>query len=715
MLDFFIKLFKTFNSSQTPWQMSLSISLGMAMGLTPFIGWQSIVIVLFVLVINIHIGLFIVSSAFFAGIAYLLDPTFESLGYNILTNPNLQDLFTTAYNSSLMRMTYFNNTLVTGSSVVAFALLIPMYFVLNSLVYIYRDKIAGVLQKYTIFKFLGIEVSGKKDRFLRIWGFGVFAILGTLIGVFILVFLDPLAKIALEKSISKATDKNVQIDNVNLSLKEGALKIDNLNIFENGVSSFRSKNIGVDIDFNQLLFNRYHVNNLSVKGMEFKQSTDAKVQQKEIKKQKESSSPSLDFGSIDLPKPETLIANMGLSSTTNYENAEKEFNSIEKKYKDIVDKYFSKDELKSIKADVEKIKSNLKKIQKIKKLKPEHYDLISNALEDIEKLRKTIKQKRKVLKTLKNDFEKDKNILRKFSDELINGAKNDYENLSKNYRFDEQGGINVVGALFGNNIKGYLKTFLDYYEVAKPYLSSKEEPPAPPRGEGRWIKYKELNSLADIYVKNIDIDGIYETHKFLANIKNISSNQKLINKPVSLNIKSDGKLSKNIDFKIVKLQKADYNLNLNAKTLDYITIDADAKINYAKTQFSSKNLKNLKEFYIDIILSKEIYSPNIKVKSDLDKKLKDIFQKAIEEQVLKYKNRLKELIDSKMQEKLKKLGLKNSEIVKLGALLNGSLDDFSNTEQLLNSYEKELKSQAKNRLKEKATEKVGDLLKSFKF
>ncbi|MCW8837929.1 MAG: hypothetical protein OQK11_04415, partial [Thiovulaceae bacterium] len=114
-------------------------------------------------------------------------------------------------------------------------------------------------------------------------------------------------------------------------------------------------------------------------------------------------------------------------------------------------------------------------------------------------------------------------------------------------------------------------------------------------------------------------------------------------------------------------------------------------------------------------LSKKISSPHIMVKSDLDNKLRDIFQKTIKEQLAKYKDKLKKLIDTKMQSELKKLGLKSSEISKLEKLLGASLDDFSRTDKLLNKYEKELKSESKDRAKEKVKEKVGDLLKSFKF
>ncbi|MCW8838936.1 MAG: TIGR03546 family protein, partial [Thiovulaceae bacterium] len=604
MVDFFIKLFKTFNSSQTPWQMSLAITLGMAIGLTPFSGWQSVIIVLFALVINIHIGLFIVSSGFFAGIAYILDPTFESLGYYILTNSSFQDIFTQFYNLSFMRMTYFNNTLVIGSSIIAFSLLIPMYFILNSLVYIYRDKIAAVLQNYTIFKTLGIEVSDKKDKLLRVWGIGLFIIITAICIVFVLFFLDPLAKKTLQSFISKTTNKNVHIKNVNVSLKNGTLDINDLNIFKNGVSSFNAREISAKIDFNQLLFNRYHIMNLEIKGMEFNQATDAKVkvEKKGTKEHTDSKMTSFNFDTSSIIKPQELISNMELSSSKNYKKALNDFEGIENKYKNAIENDFSKEELENIKSEIDKIKLQLKEIKKIKKLKLTHLELISNSLDDIEKLRKKLKEKRKKLKQLKQEFKEDKKSLINFSNDIIKGANTDYENLSQNYRFNKEGGVNVVGVLFGKSIKEYLSSFLTYYELIKPYLKKEQELASPKRGEGRWIRYKELNSQVDVLVKNIDIDGLYESNKFIANIKNASSNQILLNMPIVLKIKSEGKLSKNIDFGLAKLKSANYIIDAEAKTLDYDTISADAKMNYFKTKFSSEKLKSIKEFYIDIKL-----------------------------------------------------------------------------------------------------------------
>jgi len=717
MIDFFIKLFKAFNSSQTPWQMSLAISLGMAMGLTPFSGWQSILIIFIVLIVNVHIGLFIVSSVFFGGVAYLFDPAFESLGHAILTTPALADVFTSMYNSSILRTTYFNNTLVMGSSVVAFLLLVPMYFILNAVVYIYRDKIASTLQKYKIFKTLGISVSGKKDRFLRFWGFGVFALLGGLSAAFVLVFLDPIAKMALESSISSATDKDVEIKNVNVSLKEGSLNIDDLNIFKDGISSLQADMIKVDLDFNQLLFNRYHIENMIFKGLEFDQVTDAKAKSKEVSKKSEDSDAKsgFEFDSSSLPKPETLVARANLSSTKNYEKALNKFDSIESKYKSVVEKDFSDQELERIKADAKRLEKNFRELKDIKKLKPEHLTKLNQTFKDAKKLQKELKAKKESLSKLNKEFKKDKKALSELSKSVIEGAKGDYENLAQNYQFNKQGGVNVVGVLFGEDIKGYTSTFLKYYNMAKPYLKSEETPPAPPRGEGRWIRFKELNSQVDLLVKNIDVDGVYKLNKFDANMKNITSNQKLLNKPFEFKLTSDGDVKKEIDFGLTKLENAKLRIDAKAKTMDYVEILSDTKLKYSNAKFSSKELDDLKSFNIDIKLSEKITSPKVKITSDLDDKLKDIFSKVIKQKLKEYKEKLKSIIDGKTKEQLSKLGLKIDEIEKLNTLIGGSIDDYSSTDKQLEKLQDEIEKKSKDAIENKAKEKVGDLLKSFKF
>lgn len=297
---------------------------------------------------------------------------------------------------------------------------------------------------------------------------------------------------------------------------------------------------------------------------------------------------------------------------------------------------------------------------------------------------------------------------------MISGAKSDYENLAQNYRFNKQGGVNVVGVFFGEDVKGYTSAFLKYYDILKPYLKSEEVPPAPPRGEGRWIKFKEFTSQVDLLVKNVELNGVYKLNSFDANMKNISSNQQLLNKPFKFNLKSDGEIGREIDFGLTRLEDAKLKVDVMANTLDYEEILADARLVYSDTKFSSKELSDLKSFNVDIGLSQKILSPKVKISSDLDEKLKDIFSKIIKEKLSKYKKELKSIINSKVENQLSKLGLKSKEIESVNSLLDSSIKDFSSLDKQLDKLQDEIKSKSKSAVEDKAKDKLKDLLKSFK-
>lgn len=710
MYDFFMKLFKAFNSAQTPWQMSLALSLGMAMGLTPLSGVQSVVLIFLVFIINIHLGLFFVSTSFFAGVAYLFDPMFEQLGYGILINENLEGLFTSFYNSGLMRLTYFNNTLVLGSSVIAFSLLIPMYLILNKVVYVYRDKIAAKLSQYKIFKTLGIEVTDKKDKFIRLWGVALFIILGGIISVFLVLFMDPLAKSALKNTIEKMTSKNVDIKRVSVSFSDSKIDVDSLHVYDAKENIFKCKNIQLDIDFNQLLFQKYHIQNLNIIGMDFdtkatkKQTFSSSQNIKNSNKvihtqQKEKNDDIL----ASLPTPTELVSRVGLKSDKNLLDAQAKIKAIEKKYNDAIEKDFSTTQRDAIKKELKYLR---------KKIKDKDTSTLVEDIILIKKLRKTLKEKKHLALLLKKDFQQDKLMITNLSKTLKEDALNDYDRLSQNYRFDAKGGINVIGILFGEKSKTYLASFLKYYKIISPYLDDEEiEVVTPKRGEGRWIRFKDLSAKADLWVQKIEVSGIYETQSFKAIIQNLSSNQKMLQKPFKMQISGEGNLSKPFDLRLTKLESALYSFDAKIKTMDYKTLTGNAKVHYTNTNFSSKYLQKINEFDVDAKISKNITDPKLDVSSNLDEKLKVVFSNILHKKANKYKKELKNLIDKNTKESLASL-TKNKDTLKyIEKVLGTNLGDINSKDKDLEVTQKKLKDNAKYKLKNKASK----LLKSFKF
>ncbi len=736
-MDFILKLFKAFNSAQSPWQMSLALSLGMAMGLTPYSGVQTILLIFIALIFNIHFGLFLVSSAFFAGIAYFADPYFEALGFLVLNMESLQNLFTTAYNSSLLRLTYFNNTMVMGSTLIAFASIIPMFLILNKVVYLYRDKIAAKLQKFGFFSTLGVEVVAKKDKLFRLWGVIVFVLFGALGTAFVVLFLDDLAKTAFERNLSSTLNKHVTLSKLTVSFKEGSINLDNLNISDEKEIIVQTENINFDIDFNQLLFQRYHIENIAVTGMTFnktiEKNTKNAVQADESSSNNnaktETEGSDFELPSLSLEEPQVLIDRVGLSSLKDYERAELEIKEINEKYTKNINTSFSQTDIDSINSDIKGLQTKIK-VSSIK-------DALS-LKKDINSLQTTLKQKSTVLKKMQSDFNKDRATIQKHYATLKNGASSDYKNLKSQYSLDSSGGVNIIGVLFGDKIKSYMGGSLEYYEMIKPYLGSDNEDENETivaRSEGRWIVYKETIPSLSLWIKQVKASGEIKDQNFKFLIEDISSDQKILNKAMTFSFKSDGvklkKLSiigednhleeksqtdavytllkgkvKQLDLSFLSLERATYTLegSINIQEYNKLTSKTTVKFNNTQLQLKSEKgdlMKSLSQiitkidtFDLKIKVDGSVLKPNFSVRSDLDKKLSSAFSDVFKVELEKYKKELKILLNKEASKQLKALGVEEKSMNDIDDLINAQTSSNEVLQTRVDKLDQELKDKA---------------------
>ena len=145
----FIKLL---NSETGTNQIAAGIAAGFVLGMTPSFSLQTILIYCLILIFRIQIGAAMISSFFFAFVAYLLDPIFHSVGLSVLEIASLQPLFTSFYNMPIVPFTRFNNTLVMGSGVVSIAFFPIIFILARLLVSKYRETIFKKFQESKIWK-----------------------------------------------------------------------------------------------------------------------------------------------------------------------------------------------------------------------------------------------------------------------------------------------------------------------------------------------------------------------------------------------------------------------------------------------------------------------------------------------------------------------------------------------------------------------------------
>ncbi|MCX6132446.1 MAG: TIGR03546 family protein [Ignavibacteriales bacterium] len=154
---FFLQLIKNFiqilRSGQTPRQVAAGFALGSMVGLMPFFTLQGPLVWLVILLFDVNLSAAILSATLFTLVAYLFDPVFHALGYLVLTDVSgLHGLWTSLYNAPIAPLTRFNNTVVLGSLLCSFVLLLPIYFGMTRFVLAYRAHLHTRIEKWKIYQ-----------------------------------------------------------------------------------------------------------------------------------------------------------------------------------------------------------------------------------------------------------------------------------------------------------------------------------------------------------------------------------------------------------------------------------------------------------------------------------------------------------------------------------------------------------------------------------
>lgn len=665
MFKFVRKLFKALNSSGQSWQLSGAIVLAMFAGFLPSNTLILLDILLIALILNVNFGLFLLFSVIFSGIGYLFDPIFESIGYAVLTNDGLNGLFTSMYNSALFRWSGFNYTLVPGSLVVSTILAIPMLLILNKVVTLYREQIGMKLNEWKLTRWMNIfNEEAKTSSFFRWWGLGVFGGLAATIVVVLVFIFDPLARIAMEKGLSYSLQTQVSVKDFSSSFSNLHVKVSGIEVADKDKLSHNLVQVGdieFDLGFSALVEKKAMIEQLNVNALAFNekrkvaaeaydssyiskaQSTGAKTTDKD--------SASTSSSPFALPNVDDILAKEELKSVTEAQKLKADIEATKAKWTKISSELKSANEVDEIKADAATLQNSLKNADISK---------IASAKSDIDKLKSKISGLKSKYSNLQKDFNADQARLKKQIYALKNLPQQDIDRLKKKYSFSAGGGANLIGALMGGEIDMYVQKALKYYEMIRPYLndSGKKEVKevAPPRGEGRWIKYANLSKIPELVVKNSNINVKLKDDVLNVNIKDLSSNQKLYWKPMMVHADASGKQYKKITADILddrRSEKAHTYFDVKAtgfktaaldmKTLSMKDILTNAKfdgeiidmnikakstvnVEQVKLQMPSQKLVNdllsgISKFNVDISLNGDVKKPDIKVKSDLDKQL----------------------------------------------------------------------------------------------
>ncbi len=153
LLKLLQSLVKALNSEGTPGQVAAGIALGAVFGLTPLVNLHNLVLFLLAIILNVSFPGVMLGWVLFLPVGFALDPVFDLVGRALLVGtPALLPLWTAAYNTPVVALTNFNNTIVLGSFVVWLAALVPLWFLFRWLVGRYRATVYARLERTRLFK-----------------------------------------------------------------------------------------------------------------------------------------------------------------------------------------------------------------------------------------------------------------------------------------------------------------------------------------------------------------------------------------------------------------------------------------------------------------------------------------------------------------------------------------------------------------------------------
>ncbi|HYU10231.1 MAG TPA: TIGR03546 family protein [Gemmatimonadales bacterium] len=134
-------LFGALHSEGTPGQLAAGIVLGSFLGLTPLLNLHNALFFALLVLLNVSFAGGMLGWALFIPIGFLLDPLFDWIGHSLLLAPSLRGLWTSCYNTPIVPLTNFNNTVVLGSLVFAGLFAVPLFLATRLAVIRYRATI----------------------------------------------------------------------------------------------------------------------------------------------------------------------------------------------------------------------------------------------------------------------------------------------------------------------------------------------------------------------------------------------------------------------------------------------------------------------------------------------------------------------------------------------------------------------------------------------
>lgn len=383
-------------------------------------------------------------------------------------------------------------------------------------------------------------------KIFRWQGVLAFALIGGLVGAFMILFLDGMIEKGIEEKGSLAAKTQIEIASLATSLLAQSITLTGIEVAnpDNDMENLvQFKSLSLDLDGAQAISRKIIIDELQAHGIELNQKRTHPAKLPEGVEPAKGNGPDAEsadpkalglpgLGGLSMKSPEEILKSEKLETLEAGNRAKKTIDDLKAKWEKKFETDLNPTALKET-------KQKLAELQK--KASDGGLAGMANALKDFQDLRDDIQGRMDRITSMKSELEKDVQMAKQQIADLKNLPQKDFQRLKNKYSMNPEGGKNVLGSMLEGPLKEKLDKAWNAYKMISPYLNKgKSTSPAEQvyvRGKGVDIAFAKTSP--DFLLKHGDLSLILFGTEVKGEIQDLSDNQKVYGKPAKMNFQSD--------------------------------------------------------------------------------------------------------------------------------------------------------------------------------
>jgi uncharacterized protein (TIGR03545 family) len=380
-------------------------------------------------------------------------------------------------------------------------------------------------------------------KWFRPKGIVAFIVVVALLLCFWLVFIDLIARSAMEKIATSIVGAEVNIDHADLRISPLGLTVHGIQVTNPDnpqMNALEVKDLIFSLETAQLFLRKVIIDEMSITGVAFatkrKKPGAVVVRQKKEEyapAKKERLLPTMpSFSPDDI---QNILEKEDLKTLALIQNAQQETlksrESWQKKLDELPDK-----------AKLDKYKVRIEELRKTKKGDAQS---ILSAGSEIKSLQGDIKKDMRALKQAQDQFNNDFATIRSQMTQIKEAPGEDARRMVKKYGPTPEGIRNISAALFGENFGTWVERSLRWYKRIGPIIQragekrKDKEVTKPLRAKGVDVHFKEYTPLPDFLIRKASASVTLPQGIVKGKLNNITNQQGILGSPLTYNFSGD--------------------------------------------------------------------------------------------------------------------------------------------------------------------------------